>query len=101
TYREMALELRKLTREPVFRNVLFWLRFGELAGLTGLVGSGRMEVAHCIIGADPFDSGEVFLEGRPIKPAGQYEATNLGIGYLTENRKEEGIFHLRPLGDNI
>jgi ABC-type sugar transport system ATPase subunit len=101
TYRKMALELRKLTREPAFRNVSFSLRFGELAGLTGLVGSGRTEVAHCIIGADRFDSGEILLEGRPIKPAGQYEATNLGIGYLTENRKEEGIFHLRPLGDNI
>ena len=96
-----VLEVRGLTREPFFRDVSFSLHAGEIVGLTGLVGAGRTEIARCIFGADPFEKGEILFDGRPIRPASPREAIDIGIGYATEDRKLEGIFHVRPIRDNI
>src|SRR5687767_5406371 len=67
---EPILGVRGLTRVGAFEDVSFTVRAGEIVGIGGLVGAGRTEVARAIFGADPVDSGEILLSGRPIRPRG-------------------------------
>ena len=85
------LRLNGLTRKGAFRDVSFALHTGEIVGLTGLVGSGRTEVARAIFGADDFDEGEILLEGAPITVRSPRDAIRQGIGLLTEDRKNHGL----------
>lgn len=90
-----------LTRAPHFRNVSFSLRQGEILGFAGLVGSGRTEVARAIFGADPLEAGAIFLHGKPLKIANTRAAIRHGICYLTEDRKELGLFLSMSVRVNI
>jgi ribose transport system ATP-binding protein len=74
---------------------------GEVVGLAGLVGAGRTELAHLIIGAAPKTSGRIELEGRPIEIHTPGEALDAGIAYLTEDRKALGLFLDMSCLDNI
>jgi ribose transport system ATP-binding protein len=74
---------------------------GEVVGLAGLVGAGRTELAHLIIGASPKTSGQLELEGRPIEIRTPGEALDAGIAYLTEDRKALGLFLDMSCLDNI
>ena len=65
---------------------------GEVVGLAGLIGAGRTELAHLIIGAAPRTSGRVELEGRAVDIRTPGEALDAGIAYLTEDRKALGLF---------
>ncbi len=65
---EIALEVMDLTRAGSFSDISFALRRGEVLGMSGLVGSGRTQVARCIFGAEPFDTGAIRLGGKPIRP---------------------------------
>ncbi len=76
--REVVLEVRDLTAGPLVKNVSFQLRRGEILGFAGLVGAGRTELARAVFGADPIDSGEVFLEGKKL--ALQQKVKNLSGG---------------------
>lgn len=90
-----------LTREPYFRNISFSLRKGEILGFAGLVGSGRTEVVRAIFGADPLDAGAIFLHTQPIKLSSPREAIKHGICYLTEDRKQLGLFLNMSMRVNI
>ena len=83
-----------------FREVSFPLRRGEILGLAGLVGAGRTELGRAIFGADPLAAGQVILEGRPLRIRSPREAIAHGIGYLTEDRKEQGLFLQMAIRDN-
>jgi ABC-type sugar transport system ATPase subunit len=74
---------------------------GEIVGLAGLVGSGRTEVARALFGADPLDSGEVLLDGRPVRVRGPRQAAGLGIAMLPESRKEQGLVMMRSVRENV
>jgi ribose transport system ATP-binding protein len=74
---------------------------GEVVGLAGLVGAGRTELAHLIIGAAPKTSGRIELEGRAIEIRTPGEALDAGIAYLTEDRKALGLFLDMSCLDNI
>jgi ribose transport system ATP-binding protein len=74
---------------------------GEVVGLAGLVGAGRTELAHLIIGAAPMTSGHVEIEGRPVTIRTPGEALDAGIAYLTEDRKALGLFLDMSCLDNI
>ncbi|MCS6772725.1 MAG: sugar ABC transporter ATP-binding protein [Anaerolineae bacterium] len=87
----VVLEVEGLTRRGVIEDVSFSVRAGEVVGLAGLVGSGRTEVARAIFGADPLTRGTVKLEGRPVRIRSPQEALRLGIGYLPEDRKVQGL----------
>ena len=83
-------------------NLSFSVRQGEILGFYGLVGSGRSELARTVLGIDKMDSGEVFLNGKPINTRTFAESLHKhGIGYITENRKEEGLFLDDTLKMNI
>jgi ABC-type sugar transport system ATPase subunit len=98
---EVALEVRNLTRAGSFSDVSFSLHRGEVLGMSGLVGSGRTQVARSVFGADAFDSGEVLLEARPIHARSPREAVRRGIALLTEDRKRDGLVMHCTLRDNV
>jgi ribose transport system ATP-binding protein len=89
----VVLETRSLSRRGKVRDVSFQLHKGEILGFYGLVGSGRTDLAKLIIGDDREDSGDVFLNGRKVNIRSPERALEVHrIGYVTENRKEEGLF---------
>ena len=79
----------------------FQLHQGEVLGIAGLVGSGRTELARLIYGADPKAAGEVLIDGKPVTIATPKDALNLGLAYLTEDRKRLGLFLDMSCGENI
>ena len=88
---EVALSVRRLTREGVFADVSFDVRHGEIVGLAGLVGAGRSEVARAVFGIDRRDAGEVVVEGRRLPAASPTAAMAAGMGYVPEDRREQGL----------
>ncbi len=95
------LEVRGLTRKGQFQDVSFSLWPGEILGLTGLIGSGRTELALALFGLNKPDSGEVLLGGRPVRIRSPEDARRRGIGYLPEDRRTQGLFIGQSIGDNI
>ncbi len=97
---EVVLEVKKLSGPSGFSDVNLTVRAGEIVGLSGLVGSGRTEVARAIFGADRVTAGEIRLFGKPI--AESIEAsTRGGMALIPENRKTQGLALARSVGDNI
>lgn len=97
---KVMLEVRNLSGLR-FRNVSFQLRQGEILALSGLVGAGRSELARTIMGADKKVEGEILLEGVKVNITHPQQATQLGIGYLPEERKSNGLFLDMSVEDNI
>jgi len=87
----VALEVRNLSRGKDVRDVSFGVRKGEILGFAGLMGAGRTEVARIIFGADPRDTGEIFVGGQPVDIRTPHAAVEAGIGYLSEDRKHFGL----------
>jgi ribose transport system ATP-binding protein len=83
------------------RDINFNLHKGEILGIAGLVGAGRSELARIIFGADPKESGKIFLEGKEISPRSPREAIDLGIGLLTEDRNRYGLIMEMTVKENI
>jgi ribose transport system ATP-binding protein len=88
---EVVLEVRNLNRGRVIRDVSFQLHRGEILGVSGLVGAGRTEVARAVFGADPHDSGEILVHGKPVAIRTPANAVAHGIGYLSEDRRRYGL----------
>ena len=89
---ETRFEVKGLTCEPYFRNVSFSVREREILGITGLVGAGRSEVAQTVFGLLKPQRGEIILRGKPIHVKNVREAIGLGICYLPEDRRVQGLF---------
>jgi ribose transport system ATP-binding protein len=87
----VALEVSGLNRGSAIRNVSFKVRKGEILGFAGLMGAGRTEVARAVFGADPVDSGEIFVSGKKARIRSPSDAVFHGIGYLSEDRKRYGL----------
>ncbi|HSR13487.1 MAG TPA: sugar ABC transporter ATP-binding protein [Thermodesulfobacteriota bacterium] len=98
---ETAFEVRRLSRKGVLRDISFSVRKGEIVGLAGLVGAGRTELAQCLFGVDPIDSGEIYVQGKPVAIRNPRDAISNGIALLTENRKKQGLFMSLDVQDNI
>lgn len=99
---DIVLEVRGLTDggkrvTPTSLNV----RAGEIVGLSGLVGSGRTELARLVFGADKSSSGEIYIDGELVTVNSPRKAMDFRIGYLPENRKEQGLFLHLSAKDNI
>ncbi len=98
---EVVLEVEHLTRRGVIEDVSFQIRAGEVVGLAGLVGSGRTEVARAIFGADRIDRGTIKLHGRAVHIRSPQDACALGIGYVPEDRKTQGLVLNMTVQNNI
>ncbi|MBM4019274.1 MAG: sugar ABC transporter ATP-binding protein [Planctomycetes bacterium] len=75
-----------------FSGVSFSLRRGEILGVAGLVGAGRTELARALLGAPPMTAGTVALDGRPVRIRSPADGIAAGLAYLTEDRKQDGLF---------
>ncbi|MFL6057537.1 MAG: sugar ABC transporter ATP-binding protein [Rubrobacteraceae bacterium] len=98
---EVLLEVKELSREGVLHDISFQVRAGEVVGIAGIVGAGRTELARAIFGADPLDSGEVWVEGRRIERFDPREAKHSGIGFITEDRQGQGIVPPLSVAENL
>jgi ribose transport system ATP-binding protein len=97
----VVLQARKLCRGRAIRDVSFSVRRGEIVGFAGLMGAGRTEVARAVFGADPIDSGEVLLHGKPLRLRSPQDAVQAGLGYLSEDRKHFGLATGMDVAANI
>ena len=94
-------EVNALTSGIALKNVSFSLHEGEVVGMFGLMGAGRSEMARAVFGLDPYDSGDIIIDGKKIlkpTPVGMKEK---GVAFITENRREEGLLMSKPILDNV
>src|SRR5579863_8105 len=98
---EVALSVRNLGLAGVFSNVSFDLRYGEILGFAGLMGSGRTEVMEALFGVRPADSGELLIDGARVTIRSPKEAIASGMAFLTEDRKDSGLFLKLSVGENM
>jgi len=99
---EPVLEVRDLCAKSGTSGVDFKLYRGEILGLYGLVGAGRSELARALVGANKVYGGEIFVEGKPVKIHSVSDALNThGIGYVSEDRKVEGLILPHTVAANI
>lgn len=99
--RNVLLEVRDLSKRGNFENVNFKLRSGEILGITGLLGSGRTELALSLFGLNKADSGEIYINGKRVKINSTRDAIKLGISYLPEDRFSQGLFIEQTISNNI
>lgn len=88
---ELLLSVRHLRKEGIFADIDFDIHRGEVLGFAGLVGSGRTDVGLALFGIEPADSGEIILEGQPQKIQSPEQALQIGIAYMTEDRRKLGL----------
>ena len=100
TIREVVFEAENLSG-GLFKDVSFEVRSGEILGFAGLMGAGRTEVMRAIFGLDGLQSGQIKVNGEVLKINTPSDAIAHGIGFLTEDRKEEGLVLDFSIKDNI
>ncbi len=100
---DVALGIKDLcvTQNPHDAGISFDLHYGEVLGIAGLVGAGRTELLRGIFGIDPLRSGTIERDGIPVKFSGPRDAIAAGIGFVTEDRKDEGLILEMPIAANI
>ena len=86
----IVLEAKNLVARNV-KDVSFYVRKGEILGFAGLMGAGRTETVRAMFGADPLESGEIYLHGKKVEIKSPSDAVKHGIGYLSEDRKRYGL----------
>jgi ABC-type sugar transport system ATPase subunit len=94
-------EVKNLTKKGAFENVSFHIDKGEIVGFAGLVGAGRTEVGRAIFGAEPPDSGEISLDGRDVSAKTPRHAIANNIGYMSEDRKTQGLYLRFSITSNL
>lgn len=97
----VVLEVKNLSDGQKIQPASFKLHAGEIVGLAGLVGAGRTELSRLIFGADRKTSGEVILQGKPLKIDKPGDAIAAGIAYVPEDRKDQGLFLEMSCRQNI
>lgn len=95
------LETRRLSLENGFNDVSLTLCRGEILGITGLLGSGRSELAKALVGYSPADSGAILVDGREVRIRSVEDAVANGIACVPEDRLVEGLFLTQSIRDNI
>ncbi|UWZ43240.1 sugar ABC transporter ATP-binding protein [Dactylosporangium matsuzakiense] len=91
TVGEARLEVRGLSRQGAFHDVGFTVHSGEIVALAGLVGAGRSEVIRAVFGVDRYDSGEVLVDGRPLRRGSAGAAIGAGLALVPEDRRQQGL----------
>ncbi|MGO7205115.1 sugar ABC transporter ATP-binding protein, partial [Rhizobium ruizarguesonis] len=97
----VLLSVSKLSRPGEFEDISFDLRHGETLGITGLLGSGRTELALTLFGMRRPAAGTIMLEGRPVRFASNREAITSGVAYLSEDRLSLGLNQPQSIADNL
>ena len=98
---DIALEVKNLSSTGTFRNISFAVRKGEILGFCGLMGAGRSEIMRAIFGIDPYDSGEILINGKKAVIKNPQDAIKNGIGMVTEDRLRQGAIHSLDIKTNM
>lgn len=98
---DVVFEVKNLNCPDTFQNVCFDVRAGEVLGVSGLMGAGRTEIMQAIFGNMPHVTGQIFLNGKEIKNKNPQQAIENGIGFITEDRKVEGLMLEESIMKNI
>jgi len=98
---DCLLQVENLTSPGRFYDISFELRSGEIIGITGLLGSGRTELALSLFGAWPAEKGKISINGKEIRINSIQDAVSHGIGYVPEDRLTEGLFLTQSIGKNL
>ena len=98
---EAVLRVEGITRPGILEDCSFEVHAHEILGFAGLMGAGRSELARAVFGADPITGGRIEVDGREVTIDSPAEAINRGIGYLTEDRKGDGLAMLLGVDQNI
>jgi len=98
---EEVLRAEGITRGGELDNISFSLRRGEVLGVAGLIGAGRTELARAIFGVDKLDSGKIYIRGEARYVKSPRSAIDLGMGFLTEDRKSQGLVLNLSVKENI
>lgn len=98
---EEVLRVEGFGKTGYFADISFSLQKGEILGLTGLVGAGRSEVCQALFGVEPADKGRIFVKGVETKIKSPLQAMNQGIGYLPEDRQQQGLILSWGIDKNI
>jgi ribose transport system ATP-binding protein len=98
---EEALRVEGLNRKGVLHDISFTAYAGEILGIAGLVGAGRTELMRAVFGADPIDSGQVYIFGKEVAVKSPQVAIRAGVGLLPEDRKQQGLVLMLSVLHNI
>jgi rhamnose transport system ATP-binding protein len=98
---QTLLSVERLTREGAFTDISFAVRAGEIVTLAGLVGSGRSEVARAVFGIDRYDAGSVTLRGHSLRRGSPTEAMAAGVGFVPEDRRQQGLVMDMSVQQNV
>ena len=98
---EEVLRVEKLTSKKLFHDVSFSVKAGQVVGVSGLMGAGRTEIMQAIFGNIPLDSGKIYVEGKEVSIKNPAQAIKAGIGFITEDRKTEGLLLDKSIAENI
>lgn len=98
---ETIFEAKHISSGSFYHDVSFELKRGEILGFAGLAGAGRTEIAKTIFGYYPLDKGELYFHGEKLKVRSPEDAVKQGIGYVSEDRKAEGILGVRSIRENM
>ncbi len=98
---EEVIKVQNLTNKKYFKDVSFSVKAGEVLGVSGLMGAGRTEIMKAIFGSLPVERGTISIDGEVIKIKNPRQAIAAGIGFITEDRKTEGLMLEKSIADNI
>ena len=98
---KVCLKVSGLGRKNYFEDINFDLRSGEIIGVSGLMGAGRTSLGRSLCGADGYDTGSIEVDGVPVTIHNVADGLKMGIAYLSEDRKREGLFMGQSIEDNI
>lgn len=98
---DIVLEVKQATRKGQFQDINFSVKAGEIVGVAGLMGAGRTEMMRSLFGLDPLDQGEIWVHGKKTVIKKPSDAVKLGIGFITEDRKDEGLMLDASIRENI
>ena len=96
-----VLKVKGLTRKGTFHDVSFSVRAGEVLGVSGLMGAGRTEIMQAVFGNLSYESGTIEIDGEEVKISNPRQAMEHGIGFITEDRKTEGLMLDKSIRENI
>lgn len=98
---DVKIEIKDFSRKGYFENINIKAKKGEVLGISGLMGAGRTEIMRSVFGLDPKDKGEVFIDGKKVEINKPIDAIKNKIGFVTENRQEEGLILDESIRENI
>ena len=98
---EEVFRIEGFTQDSVFKDVSFSLYRGEILGFSGLIGAGRTEIARAIMGMDPHQSGDIYLEGKKLKISNVNDAIAAGLAMVPEDRRRQGLVLVGDITENI